>query len=214
MTRRLPGPLPWLAGLLAVYLIAPLIAGVPILAGGALGAWLLRRAWRARGEEGQAARLLGWAVIVGTIAWPAWALGPYRGPFAAIALISVAALGVVASGATIKAARAGRAGKAAGADSLAPEPLDRPTTRWRTTLRWLLAGPIGMIAAMAVGICYSVWIPGEPQTRLLIGGLIVPVVWGGAMAWTLADNRIIRATAVLVGTTIAGFGLAILKGFA
>ncbi|MDE2167631.1 MAG: ATP-binding cassette domain-containing protein [Alphaproteobacteria bacterium] len=28
MTRRLPAPLPWLAGLLAIYLVAPLIAGV------------------------------------------------------------------------------------------------------------------------------------------------------------------------------------------
>ncbi|MGC1252308.1 MAG: hypothetical protein WA889_15790, partial [Xanthobacteraceae bacterium] len=27
-TRRIPAPLPWLAGLLAIYLIAPLIAGV------------------------------------------------------------------------------------------------------------------------------------------------------------------------------------------
>jgi hypothetical protein len=122
---------------------------------------------------------------------------------------------VVATGATVRVARAGksvRAGRVS--DSLAPEPLDRPTTRWRSILRWLLAGPIGMIAAMAVGVCYAVWVPGEPQTRLLIGGLIVPVVWGGAMAWTLADNRIIRATAVLVGTALSGFGLAILKGFA
>jgi molybdate transport system permease protein len=28
VTRRLPAPLPWLAGLLALYLIAPLVAGV------------------------------------------------------------------------------------------------------------------------------------------------------------------------------------------
>lgn len=191
-------------------LLGAFAAGVPILAGGTLGAWLLRRAWRARGDEGKGARIAGWAVIVGTLAWPAWVLGPARGPFIAITLISVAALGVVAQGAVVRAARASRAGS----DSLAPEPLDRPTTRWRTALRWSLAGPIGMVAAMAVGICYSVWVPGEPQTRLLIGGLIVPFVWGGAMAWTLADNRILRATAVLVGTALAGFGLAILKGFA
>ena len=28
LTRRIPAPLPWLAGLLAIYLIAPLLAGV------------------------------------------------------------------------------------------------------------------------------------------------------------------------------------------
>lgn len=188
-----------------------LVAGIPMLAGGAVGAWLLRAAWRARADEGKGQRLAGWAVIIATLVWPAWVLGPARGPFIAITLVSVAALAVVVQGAVIRAAKASRRG---GSDSLAPEPLDRPTTRWRTTLRWSLAGPIGMIAAMAVGICYAVWVPGEPQTRLLIGGLIVPVVWGGAMAWTLADNRILRATAVLVGTALAGFGLAILKGFA
>lgn len=188
-----------------------LLAGGPILAGGGLGAWLLRRAWRARGHEGARSRWLGWVVIVATLVWPAWMLGSVRGPFVALALVSIAALVVVATGATVRAVKIGRAG---GAESLAPEPYERASTRWQTTLRWLLAGPIGMIAAMAVGICYSVWVPGAPQTRLLIGALIVPVLWGGAMAWTLADNRILRATAVLVGTTIAGFGLAILKGFA
>ncbi|MGE4430983.1 MAG: hypothetical protein AB7E05_09625 [Sphingobium sp.] len=194
-------------------MVSEAILSCLMLAGGAAGAWLLRRAWRMRGQEGASWRWGGWIVILTTIAWPAWAIGPVRGPFIALALVSVGALAVVAAGATVRAAKAGRKG-GADRESLAPEPLDRPTTRWRTTLRWLLAGPIGMIAAMAVGICYAVWVPGEPQTRLLIGGLIVPVVWGGAMAWTLADNRIIRATAVLVGTVVAGFGLSILKGFA
>ena len=39
-----------------------------------------------------------------------------------------------------------------------------------------------MVAAMGVGICYAVWVPGEAQTRLLIGGLIVPVVWGAVFS--------------------------------
>lgn len=189
-----------------------LLACLLMVAGGMVGAWLLRKAWRAKGDAGGAWRWSGWAVILGSLVWPAFAIGPALGPFMALAAVSTGALGVVATGATVKAAKAARAGT--GADSLAPEPLDRPTTRWRTILRWSLAGPIGMIAAMAVGIAYAVWIPGEPQTRLLIGALIVPVVWGGAMAWTLADNRIIRATAVLVGTALVGFGLSILRGFA
>lgn len=189
-----------------------LAACLAMLAGGALGAWLLRRAWRARIGEDAGFRAAGWAAIAATLVWPGFVIGPALGPFMALAAISTGALAVVATGATRRAARAARAGS--GADSLAPEPLDRPTTRWRSILRWSLAGPIGMIAAMAVGIAYAVWVPGAAQTRLLIGGLIVPVVWGGAMAWTLADNRILRATAVLVGTAVAGFGLSILKGFA
>ncbi|EJL34475.1 hypothetical protein [Novosphingobium sp. AP12] len=180
-----------------------------ILAGGVAGSWALRRAWRAKAADKPRWRALGWTTIIVTLLWPAWVMGSVRGPFIGVTLLSVAAMVVVAAGVQVRAARAGRTGNG----SLAPEPVERPTTRWRTTLRWLLAGPIGMITAMAVGICYAVWVPGEPQTRLIIGALIVPAVWGGAMAWTLADARILRATAVLVGTALAGFGISILKGF-
>ena len=87
----------------------------------------------------------------------------------------------------------------------------QPTRRLSFLDRWLT---LWIFAAMAIGICYAVWAPGETQTRLLVGGIIVPLAWGVAMTWTLADSRVLRATAVLVGTTAAGFGLAILRGFA
>lgn len=193
-------------------MISYTLASLLLVASGALGAWSLRRAWICKTGADFGYRLGGWAIIVVSLGWPGFALGPALGPFVALAALPVGALIVVASGATVRKAKAARAGPAR--DSLAPEPLERPTTRWRTALRWLLAGPIGMIAAMAIGIAYSVWVPGEPQTRLVIGGLIVPVVWGGAIAWTLADSRILRATAVLVGTAIFGFGISILRGFA
>lgn len=138
-------------------------------------------------------------------------LGAMRGSFFALALVPVCALVVVAAGLQRRTGRAARA--RTGKESLAPEPLERPSVWWRTTLRWLLAGPIGMVAAMALGIAYATWMPGEPQTRMLVAGLLIPVLWGGCMAWTLADNRILRATAVLTGTAIVGFAAAILKGF-
>jgi len=180
-----------------------------ILVSAAAGAWMLRRAWSLK--AGKAVwRWGGLGLLAITILWPGWLLGEARGPFTAITLIGVAALGVVASGYTLRPARAGRAAR----ESLAPEPAERTPSAWRTALRWSLAGPIGMVAAMALGISYAVWAPGAMQTRLLIGGLIVPLAWGGAMAWTLADSRILRATAVLVGTAVAGFGAAMLRGFA
>lgn len=186
---------------------SPLLPALLVAATVGAGAWLLRRSWRGNGSD---RRLVAasWLLVAASLVWPAWALGPARGPFIALALASSVALVVVASGYTIRTARA-RAAR----ESLAPEPSDRATTKWRETLRWLLAGPIGMIAAMAIGIAYAALVPGEPQTRLVIGGLIVPVIWGGAMAWTLADDRILRATAVLVGAAVIGFAAAILKGF-
>lgn len=185
-----------------------IVVGLVALAAGSGGALLLRRAWRSR-DDRNSERAAGWGLLAGGLATGLTVIDGVRGMFAALAIVSVGALVTVAQGAQWRAARAGRAGR----DSLAPEPAERLTTAWQRTLRWLLAGPIGMVAAMAVGIAWSTWIPGEPQTRLLIGGLLVPVAWGGAMAWTLADDRIVRATAVLVGTAIAGFALSILKGF-
>ena len=179
-----------------------------ILVGSAAGAWILRRAWSLKAGKAPW-RWGGLAVLCFMLLWPAWVLGEARGPFIALTLLSVAAFGVIASGYTLRPAKAGRGAR----EGLAPEPAERAPSAWRTTLRWSLAGPVGMVAAMALGISYAVWAPGEMQTRLLIGGLIVPLAWGGAMAWTLADSRILRATAVLVGTAIVGFGAAMLKGF-
>lgn len=178
-----------------------------ILIGAGAGAWMLRRSWQARAEDKSYWRLGGWALLLACIAAPALVLGEARGPFIALTLASVAALTVVASGYRLRERKASRG-------SLAPEPAERPSTTWRGVLRWLLAGPIGMISAMGVGICYAVWVPGEAQTRLVVGGMLVPVAWGGAMAWTLADSRILRATAVLVGVAICAFGASIMKGFA
>lgn len=187
------------------------VPGAGLLVGGAAAAWLLKGAWQAKIEARAPWLWGGWAVLVATILWPAWVLGTARGPFIALTLVPVAALALIATGMQVRAARASRA---SGSESLAPEPSERPSKAWRGVLRWLLAGPIGLVAALAVGIAYAAFAPGEPQTRLVVGGMIVPVAWGGAMAWTLADNRILRATAVLVGTAVLGFGSAMLRGFA
>lgn len=187
---------------------SPLLPALVIAVAAGAGVWLLRRSWQGKAQN-RAYVLGGWALIVASIAAPAWLLGPARGPFIALTIVSTAALALVASNYTLRQAKA-RAAR----ESLAPEPSDRATTKWRETLRWLLAGPIGMVAAMGVGIAWAALAPGEQQTRLVVGGLIVPVAWGACMAWTLADNRILRATAVLVGVAVVSFTAAIVKGFA
>ncbi|MBZ6378536.1 hypothetical protein B5C34_12385 [Pacificimonas flava] len=176
-----------------------------LAAGGGIS---LRRSWGSRGKGGGVAKAGGWALLLAACTLGSVTLGSIRGVFVAMTLASVAVLAVVAGGMVVREPRRSARNK-----SLAPEPLERKPSWWRSTLRWLLAGPIGMVAAMAVGIFWSVWAGGAEQTRLVIGGLLVPVTWGAAMAWTLADNRILRATAVLVGVAVLGFGLSILKGF-
>lgn len=180
---------------------------VLILIGAAGAAWLLRRAWSDRTTTRPLWIGAGWAAIALLIVVAGFTLGSGRGPFVAFTVVSVAALALVASGVQLREARV------RGDKSLAPEPSDRVSKAWRGWLRGLLAGPLGMIAAMGVAIAFAAFCPGAAQTRLVIGGLLVPVLWGGAMAWTLADDKILRATAVLVGVSLVTFTAAILRGF-
>lgn len=182
-------------------------ASLLLLAAGALGAALLRASWRRR--EGAVPALLagGWAVLIGAILIAAWLVGPVKGAALALAMEGIGALGVIWQGRVRRKAARQRA-----ESEDAPEPLDEPGRVWRGVLRTLLAGPLGMTAAMAVAFCVTVYMPGDPRTRIVIGGLLLPVLWGLAMTWTLADRRLVRATAVLVGTSVLGFGLAFLGG--
>lgn len=180
---------------------------VLLLAGAAGAAWLLRRSWGDRTASRPWWIAAGWAAIAMLIVIAGLVLGAGRGPFIAFTVVSVAALALVVASVQLREARV------RGDKSLAPEPSDRVSKAWRGWLRGLLAGPLGMIAAMGVAICFAAFCPGAAQTRLVIGGLLVPVLWGGAMAWTLSDDRILRATAVLVGVSLVTFTAAILRGF-
>lgn len=175
------------------------------VAGGATGAVVLRQAWADRVRDRPVLVASGWATLVATVLLGAWWIGPVKGVAVGIAAVGIGALGVVAQGRVLRTARASR-------DSLAPEPLEGPSRAWRGWTKFLLAGPLGMTAAMGVAFCYAAWAPGDPRTRIIIGGLLMPVAWALAMTWTLADQRLLRALGVLGGTTIVGFALAAMRG--
>lgn len=177
-----------------------------VIALGLAGAGLLRRSWTGR-RPNRMLILGGWLLFAVALLAAGALLGPARGLFAALAFLSVAALAVVMMGAEWRPPRDARR-------SLAPEPLEGPSRAWRGWVRALLAGPVGMIAAMGAAIAYAVWMPGVAQTRLVVAGLMVPVLWGGAMAWTLADQRLLRAAAVLIGIALLTFAAAALRGWA
>ncbi|WP_454797865.1 hypothetical protein [Novosphingobium lindaniclasticum] len=177
-------------------------ASLLLMAGGASGAFLLRRSWLRR--DGSALCLVagGWFVLLGLLLAAAFAIGPVKGTALALVMEGIGALVVIWLGRVRR-----KAARLREADT-APEPLEEPGRFWRGVLRTLLAGPLGMTAAMAVAFCVTVYLPGDPRTRIVLGGLLMPVLWGLAMTWTLADRRILRAAAVLVGTSVIGFGLA------
>ena len=46
--------------------------------------------------------------------------------------------------------------------------------------------------------------------RIVVGGLLVPILWGAGMAWTLSDAKLLRATLVLGSVSAVGYGIAFL----
>ncbi|WP_246263360.1 hypothetical protein [Caulobacter soli] len=170
------------------------------------GAVLLRRAWAGASPRRPWLILGGWGLLVLALVLSVFLLGVARGPAVVLALGSTLALALVASGVEFRNARK----KAA--RELALEPSERRRIAWRGWLRGILAGPLAGIAALGCGLAVAICAPGAVQSRMVIGGLMVPFLWAGGMAWTLSDDKILRATAVLTGVAVVTLGAAFLKG--
>lgn len=170
------------------------------------GALLLRRAWRGAGPRRPWLIAGGWALLVVALVLGGVLLGGARGPAIVLALGSTVALGLVAAGVELRDA------KRKAPRELALEPSERRRIAWRGWLRGFLAGPLAGIAALGCGLAVAICAPGQVQSRMVIGGLMVPFLWAGGMAWTLSDDKILRAFAVLAGVSVATLGAAFLKG--
>ncbi len=170
------------------------------------GAYLLKRAWVAPGPKRPWFILGGWSLLALAIAASVPLLGAARGPFAALTLGSTAALALVAAGVERRDARKKVVRE------LAPEPSDRARIVWRGWLRGFLAGPLAGVAALGCGLAVAICAPGQVQSRMVVGGFMIPFLWAGGMAWTLSDDKILRAFAVLTSVATVTLGAAFLKG--
>jgi hypothetical protein len=170
------------------------------------GALLLRAAWQGGGPRRPWLIAGGWASLILALGLGAVLLGGARGPAIVLALGSTVALALVATGVELRDAR-----KKAPRE-LALEPSERRRIAWRGWLRGFLAGPLAGIAALGCGLAVAICAPGAVQSRMVIGGLMVPFLWAGGMAWTLSDDKILRAAAVLTSVAVATLGAAFLKG--
>lgn len=150
------------------------------------------------------AMLGGWLAVAAGFAVFSESWGAERGvTFALIALSLVGYAAVVAT-AELRTARVRQSGE------LALEPEQRPTNWSRGIAKSLLAIVLAGIASIGIGVAFAVAMPLAPQDRIVIGGLLVPILWGGGMAWTLCDARLVRATIVLLAVSAIGYGIAFL----
>jgi hypothetical protein len=180
--------------------VASSCAGVLLLVAGIV---LLRQRWLARRQHGLPYLLAGWLAV--SIAFPvlgnAW--GAELGTFYALGLLSVVAYAIV--GATMERRSTKRRERE---PSLDPE--ERPTNWRRGIGKALLAIVLAGVASIGLGVASAIHLPLPPQDRAVIGGLLVPILWGAGMAWTLCDPRLVRATVILLGVSAFGYGIAFL----
>lgn len=168
------------------------------------GIALLGASWRKR--RGFKAHLLmgGWLLIMAGLVLFALAWGAEVGTAYGLLAFSLAAYGIVTAGIELRQAQA-RAPREA-----ALEPEERPTNWPRGVAKSLLAIALAGIASIGLGVAFAVAMPMAVHGRIVIGGLLVPILWGAGMAWTLSDARLLRATIVLVTASAAGYGIAFL----
>lgn len=90
-----------------------------------------------------------------------------------------------------------------------------PRPRWRIligSLRALVAGPLGLIAALGIAVMIATRAPMAEQTRLILAGLIVPSLWAIGIGWVVCQRRLpVQAIAFSV-IGLAGFGVTLFAG--
>lgn len=177
------------------------IAGGLLMAAGVV---MLRKRWLARGASGSGFLIGGWLAIFAAFYVFALAWGAEMGTTYALGAISLAAYTVIA------ATYERRESKRREPREAAFDPEERPTNWKRGTGKAMLAIVLAGIASIGVGVAFAVQAPLPPQDRAVLGGLLVPILWGGGMAWTLCDPRLVRATLILLSVSAIGYGIAFL----
>jgi len=177
------------------------IAGGLIMAAGVV---MLRKRWLARGSDGIAFLIGGWLAVLGSLVLLGEAFGAELGTTYALGALSIAAYAVVA------ATYERRESKRRGPRESAFDPEERPTNWRRGIGKALLAIVLAGIASIGVGVALAIYLPLPPADRAVLGGLLVPILWGGGMAWTLSDPRLVRATVILTTVSVLGYGIAFL----
>ncbi|MBA2125332.1 hypothetical protein DLM45_03720 [Hyphomicrobium methylovorum] len=183
--------------------VSTALAGTMLIAA---GIWLLRLNWLARPNGSWLRVLSGWALVIAGFVCFALQSSAEVGIAYGLLALALAAYAIVAL--TIE--RRGNKLRSASSLAAALEPEDRPTNWTRAIAKSLLSIVLAGVAAIGVGVAFAVAMPFGVHDRVVIGGILVPVLWGAGMAWTLADAKILRATLLLLAISATGYAIAFL----
>jgi uncharacterized iron-regulated membrane protein len=169
------------------------------LASACLGVGLLRAAWGIRSSDNRARTkrwltLAGWfGLSLGSFAWHASGQAWDKAVACAALVPALVALIVLAREAQWKAIAEKNRRKR---DPALPEPSPHQSLG-QDLLRFLLAGPLALIAALGITALVGLYAPWSDADRLVTAGLILPIIWALAamfatMRWKL-PRRVVAA---------------------
>ncbi|QTD54472.1 hypothetical protein [Parasphingorhabdus cellanae] len=82
-----------------------------------------------------------------------------------------------------------------------------PATEWPDwPVRWLMAGPLAGLAAVAMGAAAAALSPFASGTNVMAGLFVVLIVWAVAAVWVAGTSRRLRTTGILTATILVGSG--------
>ena len=175
-------------------------AGVALLA---VGVVVLRQAWD-QARRSHPLLWAGWALVLAGLAAFDGGWGGELGTAYGLIALGLVAYAVVTFGIEIRENRR----RATREKALDPE--ERSPSWGRAIFKSILAIVLAGIAAIGVGLAFAVLGPMSEADRIIVGGILVPVLWGAGMAWTLCDARLVRAFFVLVGVSAVSYAAAFL----
>jgi len=179
--------------LLVICAIALIVAGV----------LLLRASWRGARRHNLIVAF-GWLFIAASFVVMSHTMSAERAAAYGILAVSLAAYAIVAISSEV------RKPNSRSSAQLSLEPEARPTNWKRAIAKSLLAIVLAGVAAIGIGVAFAVAMPMGPHDRIVIGALLVPILWGGGMAWTLADAKLGRATLILLAISALSYAIAFL----
>ncbi|MGE0625571.1 MAG: hypothetical protein AB7I04_24055 [Pseudomonadales bacterium] len=170
--------------------------GLAVLAALA-GLWLLFAAWRQRhGAVGYRVPL-GWSLIV--VSGGFWVSGSGAEFGVSLVLLATGAMAWLYVLANLEQ----RPPRIRG-ETNTPKPPAGPRTLRRHALLLLLVVPVAAIAATFVSVALSMALPVSEVDAMVVVLVVMPVLWGCAAFWAVADSRTARpALAMALGTIVS-----------
>jgi hypothetical protein len=181
------------------------IQAVGALAGSALllaGILVLRLQWAHKWRLARLGILCGWLLIGAGVAVFARAWGGELGTAYGLLAFSASAYLLITAGVELREPRQ------TNQREVALEPEERPTNWPRAILKSFLAIVLAGVASIGIGVAFAVAMPIGTHDRIVIGGILVPILWGAGMAWTLSDAKLLRATVLLGVISVAAYAIA------